>query len=61
MKISYYTIDDIRLGHDPKGVTGWRIRHFLNLDKALAQYRQPHCPEQGAVCGHLRRCQHRPC
>lgn len=39
MKISYYTIDDMRLGHDPKGITGWRIRHFLSLDKALAQYR----------------------
>ena len=39
MKISYYTIDDMRLGHDPKGVTGWRIRHFTNLNKALAQYR----------------------
>ena len=39
MKISYYTIDDMRLGHDPQGVTGWRIRHFLSLDKALAQYR----------------------
>ena len=39
MNISYYTIDDMRLGHDPKGITGWRIRHFLSLDKALAQYR----------------------
>ena len=39
MNISYYTIDDIRLGHDPKGITGWRMRHFLSLDKALAQYR----------------------
>lgn len=45
MNISYYTIDDICLGHDPKGVTGWRIRHFLSLDKALAQYRtmSSHC------------------
>ena len=33
MKISYYTIDDMRLGHDPKGITGWRIRHFLSLEK----------------------------
>ena len=39
MNISYYTIDDMRLGHDPKGITGWRIRYFLSLDKALAQYR----------------------
>lgn len=39
MNISYYTIDDLRLGQDPKGVTGWRIRYFLSLDKALAQYR----------------------
>lgn len=39
MKISYYTIDDIRLGYDPKGVSGWRVRQFLSLDKALAQYR----------------------
>ena len=23
MRISFYTIDDFRLGHDPKGVTGW--------------------------------------
>lgn len=37
MNISYYTIDDMRLGHDSKGITGWRIRHFLSLDKALAQ------------------------
>ena len=25
MRISFYTIDDFRLGHDPKGVTGWRL------------------------------------
>jgi len=39
MKFSYYTIDDLRLGHDPTGVTGWRLRSFLSLDRALAQYR----------------------
>ena len=30
MRISFYTIDDLRLGHDPKGVTGWRLSQFLN-------------------------------
>lgn len=38
MKVTYYTVDDLRLGHDPKGVTGWRLSHFLSLDGALAHY-----------------------
>ena len=38
MKVTYYTVDDLRLGHDPKGVTGWRLSHFLSLDDALAHY-----------------------
>jgi len=39
MKLSYYTIDDLRLGYDPKGVTGWRMSQFLKLDDALEHYR----------------------
>lgn len=27
MKISFYTIDDLDLGYDPKGVTGYIITH----------------------------------
>lgn len=38
MKISYYTIDDLRLGHDPQGVTGWRLSQFLDWRDALAHY-----------------------
>lgn len=38
MKVTYYTVDDLRLGHDPKGVSGWRLSHFLSLDDALAHY-----------------------
>ena len=38
MKVTYYTVDDLRLGHDPKGVTGWRLSHFLSLDDAQAHY-----------------------
>lgn len=34
MNLSYYTVDDLRLGHDPKGVVGWRMSHFLSLDDA---------------------------
>jgi len=40
MKYSYYTIDDLRLGHDPRGVTGWRMSYFLSLDRALSHYRE---------------------
>ena len=36
--MSYYTVDDLRLGHDPKGVVGWRMSHFLSLDDALTHY-----------------------
>lgn len=39
MKLSFYTVDDLRLGHDPKGVTGWRLSRFLDWRDALAQYR----------------------
>ena len=28
MNLSYYTVDDLRLGHDPKGVVGWRMSIF---------------------------------
>ena len=38
MRLSYYTIDDLRLGHDPKGVTGWRLSQFLNWRDALEHY-----------------------
>ena len=38
MRISFYTIDDLRLGHDPKGVTGWRLSQFLNWRDALEHY-----------------------
>lgn len=39
MRLSYYTIDDLRLGHDPRGVTGWRLSQFLNWRDALEHYR----------------------
>nr|WP_326184163.1 hypothetical protein [uncultured Oscillibacter sp.] len=39
MKVSFYTIDDLRLGYDPKGVTGWRLSRFLSLADALEHYR----------------------
>ena len=38
MRISFYTIDDLRLGHDPRGVTGWRLSQFLNWRDALEHY-----------------------
>lgn len=38
MKISYYTIDDLRLGYDSRGIDGWRLRQFLCLDDALDHY-----------------------
>lgn len=40
MKIGYYTIDDVRLGYDPKGVSGWRLSRFLRLRDALEHYRE---------------------
>ena len=36
MRLSFYTIDDLRLGYDPKGVTGWRLSQFLNWRDALS-------------------------
>ena len=39
MKLSYYTIDDLRLGYDPQGENGWRLSRFLSWQDALAQYR----------------------
>ncbi len=38
MKLSYYTIDDLRLGYDPQGEHGWRQSRFLDWRDALAQY-----------------------
>lgn len=38
MKVSYYTVDDLRLGYDPRGVSGWRLSNFLSLDDALEHY-----------------------
>ena len=39
MKLSYYTIDDLRLGCDPEGERGWRQSRFLDWRDALEQYR----------------------
>lgn len=39
MKLSYYTIDDLRLGYDPQGENGWRLSRFLSWQDAMAQYR----------------------
>lgn len=39
MKLSYYTIDDLRLGYDPQGKQGWRQSRFLDWRDALEQYR----------------------
>ena len=49
MRISFYTIDDFRLGHDPKGVTGWRLSQFLNWRDALEHYHSLPGPAAGAV------------
>lgn len=38
MRLSYYTIDDFRLGYDPRGVTGWRLSQFLDWRDALEHY-----------------------
>ena len=38
MKLSYYTIDDLRLGYDPQGKNGWRMSRFLDFQDALEQY-----------------------
>jgi len=39
MKLSYYTINDLRLGHDPRGRVGWRLSQFLDFQDALEHYR----------------------
>ena len=39
MKLSYYTIDDLRLGYDPQGEKGWRQSCFLDFRDTLEQYR----------------------
>ena len=39
MKLSFYTIDDLRLGYDPQGEQGWRQSRFLDWRDALEQYR----------------------
>ena len=39
MKLSYYTVDDLRLGYDPQGEKGWRQSCFLDFRDALEQYR----------------------
>lgn len=38
MNVTYYTVDDLRLGYDSKGLTGWRLSHFLSLDDAPTHY-----------------------
>ena len=38
MNISFYTIDNLELGYDPRGVTGYRLSNFLRLDDALTHY-----------------------
>ena len=38
MNISFYTIDNLDLGYDPRGVTGYRLSNFLRLDDALTHY-----------------------
>ncbi len=48
MNYSYYTINDLRLGHDPKGITGWRLCRFLCLDRALEHYQK--MPATGLKC-----------
>lgn len=39
MKLSYYTIDDLRLGYDSQGEHGWRQSQFLDWRDALVHYR----------------------
>ena len=45
MKLSYYTIDDLRLEYDPQGERGWRKSRFLDWRDALEQYRS--LPDSG--------------
>ena len=49
MKISFYTIDDLGLGHDPKGVTGYGLSNFLRLEDALIHYRDMPASKQKAL------------
>ena len=39
LKISYYTIDDLRLGRSGKIRPGWRLSRMLALEDALEHYR----------------------
>ena len=39
MKLSFYTIDDLRLGYDPHGINGWCQSYFLSWQSALTHYR----------------------
>lgn len=38
MKLSFYTIDDLRLGPSGRDVCGWRLRQFLQFHDALENY-----------------------
>ncbi len=38
MRFSYYTIDNLDLGFDPKGVNGWRLCSFLQYADGLEHY-----------------------
>lgn len=49
MNISFYTIDDLSLGYDPKGVTGYRLSQFLCLEDALIHYRDLSASKQKAL------------
>lgn len=49
MNISFYTIDDLSLGYDPKGVTGYRLSQFLCLEDALLHYRDLSASKQKAL------------
>lgn len=49
MNISFYTIDDLSLGYDPKGVTGYRLSQFLCLEDALLHYRGLSASKQKAL------------
>lgn len=39
MNITYYTINDLRKGHDEKGVIGWKLSRFLGRNEAFVHYR----------------------
>ena len=46
MNITYYTIDDLRKGHDEKGVNGWKLSRFLGRNQAFLHYHS--LPKTGA-------------